>query len=283
MRSALRIGFHVSAAGGFKEVIPRALGRQCTTMQIFSRNPRQWDFKQLDPADVATFKKMRKDANIYPVFVHMPYIVNLASPDRDLHERSIDSLTIELQRTAQLGAQYVVVHAGSSEDTDKGIKRMIHAIDRALNSAKNRVVLLIENTSGSGKELGDKFAHIGTIIDGSNCEDRLGMVLDTAHAFAAGYDLHSKSGINAMLEEIDDVVGIVHLHLVHLNDSKSECGSHYDRHEHVGKGKIGKGLKYILNHPLLASKPFIMETPRMNVEDDLRNLRTVRKYLKSES
>jgi deoxyribonuclease-4 len=275
----MNIGFHISTAGGLKNVIPRAQERQSTTIQIFSRNPRRWGYKELDPADVATFRKMRKTANIDPVFIHMPYIVNLGSSDKELYARSIDSLSVELERSDQLGAQYVIVHAGSSDDIKAGLKRMIYGIDQALRAVRTKVVILVENTPGSGKEFGFKFAHLGTIVQECT-KDHAGIVLDTAHAFAAGYDIDTRGGVDRMVDEIEHVLGIHHVHLVHFNDSKTVCGSRFDRHEHVGKGKIGNGMKYILHHPLLRSKPFIMETPRMNVTDDLKNLKAVQRYLK---
>lgn len=274
----VKIGFHISTAGGFRNVIPRAQERQSTTIQIFSRNPRRWAFKELDLADVAAFRRMRKKAGIDPVFVHMPYIVNLGSPNRELYARSIDSLSIELERSNQLGARYVIVHAGSSDDTNAGIKRMARGIDKALNATRNRIVILIENTPGSGREFGFAFDHLGTIVRRS-AHRRVGVVLDTAHAYAAGYRIETGDGVDAMLDDIEKVLGVQHVHLVHFNDSKTECGSRFDRHEHIGRGKIGNGMKYIINHPLLRSKPFIMETPRMNAQDDLRNLKTVRRYL----
>ncbi|MBN2620872.1 deoxyribonuclease IV [candidate division WOR-3 bacterium] len=275
----MNIGFHISTAGGFKNVIPRAQERQCTTIQVFSRNPRRWEYKELDQKDIETFKKLRAHAHIDPVFIHMPYIVNLGSLSKDLYARSIDSLRVELERSDQLNAQYVIVHAGSSDDTNAGITRMMRGIDQALNAVRNKVVILIENTSGSGREFGFEFAHLGTIVRGCT-HRRVGIVLDTAHAFAAGYGLDTRDGINSMVDEIEHVLGMHHVHLIHFNDSKTACGSRSDRHEHVGKGRIGNGMKYMLNHPLLRPKPFIMETPRMNINDDLKNLKTVQRYMK---
>lgn len=275
----MKIGFHVSAAGGFAKVIPRAVERKCSVIQLFSRSPRRWAYKKLDPADIAAFKKQRRKANIDPVFVHMPYIINLASTDKELYKRSIDSLRVELMRSHTLGAEYVIVHAGSAEERHAGIKRMVRGVEQALNEAANSVVLLIENTPGGGTEFGDTFADLANMIQSCKYPQRIGITLDTAHAFAAGYGIDEKKGVDAMISDIDRLIGMNKLHLVHFNDSKTECGSRHDRHEHIGKGKIGKGMKYIINHPLLKTKPFILETPRMNAHDDLRNLKTVQRYL----
>lgn len=276
----MNLGFHISIAGGFKNVIPRALERNCTTMQIFSRNPRRWNFKSLDTCDIEEFKIAVQKTKVAPIFVHMPYIVNLASSDDNLYKRSVDSLITELKRSDQLGAQYVIIHAGSSKDTITGIQRMAQGIKQALGEVNNRIVLLVENTPGRGKEFGFTFRQINDILRNSECHKRIGMVFDTAHAHAAGYDLHTKKGVHVVLEELNSVVGLEKVHLVHLNDSKTQCGSRYDRHENLGKGTIGRGIGYIVRYPLLRLTPFIMETPRMTVGDDLQNLKTVKKLLK---
>jgi deoxyribonuclease-4 len=276
----MKIGFHISYRGGFAHVVPRALERNCTTIQIFTRNPRRWDHPDLDLKDAALFRNALIASDISPVFVHMPYIVNCASHDESLYERSIQSLCTELRRSELLGARYVIMHAGSAKDKNEGIARYIRAVNTALNMVVNEVVLLIENTPGSGNEFGDMFDELGTIVSRSAYPDRMGVVLDTAHAFAAGYDLHTKQGVYASIRDLDTKVGIDRVHAIHFNDSKTDQGSRYDRHEDIGKGTIGTGMQHIITHPLLRSKPFIMETPRMDLHDDLRNLRTVQEYLK---
>lgn len=275
----MRIGFHISIAGGFQNVIQRAIERKCETVQLFSRNPRAWKYRALDKEDIGIFKKGMKQVQISPTFVHMPYLVNLASSDKVLFQRSIDSLVVELQRTAQINAHFVIMHIGSCPDEEKGLRSMIKGINQALQRAKNKIILLLENTPKSGHELGYAFAQIKKIIDGVKQSRRIGVVLDTAHAFAAGYPLHTKHGVARTLAEFDEIISIDRLMLVHLNDSKAELGSCRDRHWHIGKGNIGKGIGYILKHHLLKDKPFIMETPRKNLQDDLMNLRMVKKLL----
>jgi len=178
-----------------------------------------------------------------------------------------------------IGAQFLIMHFGSSKNRTEGIQRMVDGINRALNEIRNNVVLLIENTAGSGNELGYKFRDMKDLFDSVNDKKRIGAVLDTAHAFQAGYDLRTEKGIEQIVEEIENLMGLHKVHLIHLNDSKTECGSRSDRHWHIGKGKIGNGMRYIINHPLLNDKPFIMETPRKTVKDDLMNLKRVRKFL----
>ncbi|HEC77613.1 MAG TPA: deoxyribonuclease IV [candidate division WOR-3 bacterium] len=276
----MRIGFHISIAGGFRNVVERAVERRCTTIQMFSRNPRGWHSKSLDKEDVALFRKAVQKSDIYPVFVHMPYLVNLAASDSKLFKKSVDSLIVDLKRSDLLGARFLIVHIGSSENQKKGIEQMIKGINLAFDKVKNGVILLLENTAGSGNELGCRFEQIKSIIKGINDKKRIGVVIDTAHAFAAGYDLRTRSAVEKTLTEFDKIIGVKRLKLIHLNDSKTECGSHVDRHWHVGKGKIGRGMGYIITHPLLFDKPFIMETPRQSLKDDLLNLRAVEKFLK---
>ena len=156
---------------------------------------------------------------------------------------------------------------------------MIKGINQALQRTKNKIILLLENTPKSGHELGYAFTQIKEIIDGVKQSRRIGVVLDTAHAFAAGYPLHTKHGVARTMAEFDEIISIDRLMLVHLNDSKAELGSCRDRHWHIGKGNIGKGIGYILKHHLLKDKPFIMETPRKNLQDDVMNLRMVKKLL----
>jgi deoxyribonuclease-4 len=278
----MRIGFHISVAGGFENVIERARERSCETIQLFSRNPRSWKYRALDKKDVGLYTKAIKNTNIAPVFIHMPYLVNLATPDKSLYKKSVDSLIIELQRAAAITAHFVIMHIGSSKDEEQGIKLMIKGINQALHCAENDIILLLENTPKSGNELGYDFDQISKIISGIEPAERIGVVLDTAHAFAAGYPLNTKKGVARTLNEFDNTIGIDRLHLVHFNDSKTSLGSCHDRHWHIGKGNIGKGMGHIINHHLLQTKPFILETPRKSLQDDLMNLAAVKKFLRNQ-
>jgi deoxyribonuclease-4 len=277
----MKIGFHISIAGGFKNVVARARERSCQTMQFFSRNPRTWKYRALDKTDVSKYRKALRKTDIKPVFIHMPYLVNLASPDSALYARSLDSLIIELRRAAELNAHYVIMHIGSAENEKKGIKSFITGINKALHKVNNKIILLLENTPKSGHEMGYDFEQINTILKDINEPRRIGVVFDTAHAFAAGYPLHTKKGVASTLKQFHETIGIDRLHLIHFNDSKTALGSCHDRHWHIGRGNIGAGMGYFINHPLLQEKPFIMETPRKDVQDDLINLSAVKKFLKT--
>ncbi len=275
----MKLGFHVSIAGGFRNVILRAQQRQCETIQLFTRNPRAWKYNSLDEEDISIFKDDTKTSGIDPVFVHMPYLVNLATNDKTLRRRSLESLVADLKRSATIGASFLIMHIGSTENRNAGLKRMSSGINQALSRVSNSVILLLENTAGSGAELGHTFEQLYTIIDRVEQGTRIGVVFDTAHAFAAGYDLQTEAAVAHTFASFDRIVGYDKLFLVHLNDSKAECGSRKDRHWHIGKGKIGHGIEHILHFPALQNLPFIMETPRTNLKEDLMNMKTVKKLL----
>lgn len=275
----MRLGFHISIGGGLEKVIPRAQERQCQTIQIFSRNPRGWKYSPLDEEETAAFKHDAEKYDIRPIFVHMPYLANLASPDKGLFHRSVSSLIEDLKRSSHLGAPFLILHVGSAPNAAKGLERMSLGINRAFAAVPSQVILLLENTAGSGSELGHDFGQLKTVIDGIEQNERIGIVLDTAHAFAAGYDLRTVSGVSRTLSELDRLIGIERLFLVHLNDSKFECGSHRDRHWHIGQGMIADGMRHILHHTALKDLPFIMETPRTNAKEDLMNMKKVKQLI----
>lgn len=278
------LGVHISIAGSIVESLEKAGLLGCNAMQIFSRNPRQWRQLRLSEQDIHDFKQKRKDYKIEKVVVHIPYLLNLASPYKVLYRRSIKAYIEDLNEADQLGAEFLVTHMGSHSKTSElsGIDRFAEALNVILDKTKTiKTKLLLENTSGSGSWLGYKFIHQKMIYDRVKQVDRLGICLDTAHAFTAGYDLKSESGLGFMLEEIDKLIGIDKLAVVHLNDSKREFFSHMDHHEHIGKGKIGLlAIQRVVNHPKLKDSVFILETPKMTVKDDLINLFTVKKLFK---
>lgn len=275
----MRFGFHISIGGGLSKVAERARKKGCETIQLFSRNPRGWRYTDLDAKEVALFKKDIETSGLSPVFVHMPYLPNLASGEKELFRRSVASLIADLKRCEILAIPFLIMHVGKrmATDEEKAIENVAFGINEAFNKVANRVKLLLENTAGMGSEIGYNFSQLRAIIDLVEDKNRIGVVLDTAHAFEAGYNLATKEGLNATLKEFDQLVGLKRLHLLHLNDSKTELGSRIDRHWHIGEGKIGKeGFRNIINHPLLRNLPGIMETPRTNDKEDLKNMKTIR-------
>jgi deoxyribonuclease-4 len=275
----MRIGFHVSISGGFSLAVQRAFELGCTCMQIFSRNPRGWTVKPLDKNDIAEFKKLRKQWDIGPVFVHTNYLINLASSRPELYEKSIEQFVIDLERTEALGAEYLVTHLGSasSRNEDWMIERVSSALNMAMKLHPPKATTLLENTAGESGDVGYTLEQVQEVISRLTDSSRIGICYDTCHGFAAGYDIRTQKGVDALAEKIASTVGLKRLKGMHLNDCLRDFNSHVDRHWHIGEGKIGlDGFKILLNHPTFKDIPKIMETPKETEEDDPRNMKIVK-------
>jgi deoxyribonuclease-4 len=275
----MRLGFHVSISGGFSLAVQRAYEIGCTTMQVFSRNPRGWTVKPLDPEDISEFKRLRGQWDIGPVFVHTNYLINLASPKPDLYGRSIEQFVIDLERTERLGAEYLVTHLGSAsgKDPEWMIERVAAALNMAMKLHRPRAMVLLENTAGEKGDVGYELKQVQEVIAMLRDSSHVGICYDTCHGFAAGYDIRTKKGIDALISEIKATVGLERLKGIHLNDCLRDFGSRIDRHWHIGEGKIGeKGFAIFLNHKVFKDVPMIMETPKESDEDDVRNMKKVR-------
>jgi deoxyribonuclease-4 len=278
-----RIGVHVSIAGKIWESLERARALGCNTMQIFSRNPRSWQASEFDPSDIENFKKLKALYDIAPVAVHIPYIINLATPVDGLYRKSITAYIEDIARADVLGVEYVVTHLGSHVGTgeENGIKRFSSALNQIINKTKPKTMVLLENTAGSGSCIGYKFEHIKSIMGGFDHPERVGVCLDTAHTFESGYDIKTKAGLEKTLKKFDKLIGLDKIKVVHFNDSLSAFGSKVDRHQHIGKGDIGlEALKRVINHPGLKDAAFILETPKRTDKDDKRNIAVVKKLIK---
>ncbi|MCF7873122.1 MAG: deoxyribonuclease IV, partial [Candidatus Omnitrophica bacterium] len=239
----LKLGVHVSAAGKIYKSIERAEKLGCNTMQIFARNPRQWRRKSLSSEDIEIFRKKREKSKIDPVVVHAPYLLNLASGKESFHKITIREFSKDLIEADKLGINYLVTHMGSyKKSTEKaGLLKIVEALNLILENTKgSKTQVLIENTAGSGSWLGYKFSHFKFIFDKIKMKNRLGVCLDTAHAWAAGYQINKKKNLQELISEIDREVGIDKLKVIHLNDTQVELGSRLDRHFHIGGGNIGK-------------------------------------------
>jgi len=229
------------------------------------------------------FKRDIKREKINPVFIHMSYLPNIASFEENLYSKSVKSLCQEIIRAERLDISYLVIHLGNRGNStqEEAIRRIGGAINKVFDWAKNRLVLLLENTAGQGTEVGYTFSQIKAIIDEVESKNRIGVCLDTAHAFEAGYDLSKRQGLEETIEEFDRLIGLDKLCLLHLNDSKTSLGSHIDRHWHIGEGYIGlRGFRRIVNHCQLSHLPAIMETPRRSDKDDIKNMSVVRALVK---
>ncbi|PVX26922.1 MAG: endonuclease [Candidatus Bathyarchaeum sp.] len=274
----MRIGFHVSIHDSVDMAVDRAAELECNTFQIFTRSPRQWHAAKLAPETAKAFYDKVKDYGMEPVFAHMPYLPNLASPKDEVYTKSVKTLTSELERCRQLKIPYLVTHLGSHLGTgiQNGFTRLIDGINQALNNADEEVMLLLENTAGTRNSMGSTFEDIQHIIERLSSPERVGVCFDTSHAFAAGYDLRTEETVEATVSKFDEVIGFERLKLVHLNDSKGDFNSKIDRHEHIGMGMIGEeGFRSILASRL-GKLPMIMETPKDARRSDVGNLEKVK-------
>jgi deoxyribonuclease-4 len=279
---SIRLGVHVSIAGGIEKAISRARALGCSAMQIFSRNPRGWKTSPLSLRAIAAFLEAIVQREFDPIVVHTPYLLNLASADERLHRKSILALALDLKRAEQLGARYVVTHLGSAKERGRafGLHRVVKAL-QAVVVQDSPVSILLENSAGAGNSIGTCFAEFQEIIERVGKHGRLGVCFDSCHGYAAGYDFRSAEATEALVREMDQTIGVQRLGLLHLNDCKGSLGSHLDRHEHIGKGKIGlAGFRSLLSHPSFRRVPMILETPKKSPEDDLKNLSRIRNLIR---
>lgn len=263
----MRIGIHTSIAGGFDKAVAQLAELDCHACQIFSRSPRGGKARVLGEDELKVFRDLSVEYDINPVVVHIPYVLNLATPDPEMHEYAIRMVQEDLERATGLGASYLVLHMGSHKGTgiDAGLEQVGKALTKVLADSQGKIKLLLENTSGAGKEVGFTFDHLKKVLDILDTPDA-GICFDTCHGFAAGYDLSQPEKVNEVIEELDKIIGLDKLWIIHANDCMFPLGSTKDRHAHIGKGYIGEaGFKAILQHPGLQDKTFILETP---VEDD---------------
>ena len=282
----MKIGCHVSIAGGIDNSIVRAEELGCSTMQIFSKNASTWREKILKKDEVERFRKNLKNSNINPVFIHTSYLINLASPSDELYFKSINAFIEEMKRAdLLLPVPYLIIHPGAHTGAGEeyGIQRIIRALNIILEKSADlglKTMILLEDTAGSGTHLGYTFRQLKRMIEEAKDTKRIGMCFDTCHAYAAGYDLSHQEGIEQTLEEIDKYVGLERLKVIHINDSKFPLGSRKDRHMHIGKGYIGlEGFRVLVNHKYLKDLPFILETPKHDEKDDVRNINLVKSLI----
>ncbi len=275
------LGAHMSVAGGVSKSLDRGASIGCDTIQIFTRNNNRWASKPLDPKEIERFHQRVKETGIWPVFSHAAYLINLASPQDELWEKSINAFIDELERAEALNLLGVVLHPGShmGEGEEVGIRRIAAALDRCHDATAGfRTLTLLEITAGTGAHLGYRFEQLAAIRDQVKAPERIGFCFDTCHAFAAGYDFRTRSGYEAMMEEFDQVLGLEHLRAFHFNDSKHPLGSRKDRHEHIGKGYIGlDGFRWIVNDVRFQQVPMVLETPKSpDMHEDVENLAVLR-------
>lgn len=275
------LGAHVSTSGGLHTVFERAGQATCKVVQIFSKNQKQWQAKPLEAADIARFKDAHRDFGACPLIVHDSYLINMASPDDALWEKSIAAFAVELERCEQLGIPYLVTHPGAHVGSGEaaGLERIGAALRRLLAmGVGGETTILLETTAGQGTALGNRFEHLGQLLELTDGHQRVGVCMDTCHVLAAGYDFRTPELYGAMMDEFERQIGLDRLKAFHLNDSKTDLGSRVDRHTHIGEGFVGlEGFRSLLNDQRFASHPMVLETPKEPDETaDNKNLATLR-------
>lgn len=284
-----KFGAHLSVAGGLHLAFDEAQQVGCDCLQVFVKNQRQWVAKPLTDEQARLFKDARKKSGVSPVVAHASYLLNLASPEKANRDKSRDALIDELQRCEALGIEGIVIHPGAhmGSGIDAGIAAIAESLDEVhAATAGFACRVLLESTAGQGTTIGHEIAQLGDIIKQVRHSERLGVCIDTCHLFAAGYDIRERDDYERLLDEIDRFVGVDRVKCIHTNDSKGQCGSRLDRHDHITKGKIGKpGFANILNDPRLANVPRILETPKgtdgRGVNLDRVNINRMKKLIKA--
>jgi len=282
--SAPLLGSHVPTVGGVAAAIDRGVGIGCTAMQIFVKNNMQWFAKPLPETEAKAFTHHPLRGKLGAVVAHAGYLINLGVEGTENHGKSLQSLSDEMLRCEQLGIRSLVLHPGShlGKGTVEGIGCVVRNLDRLhAEHPELKVRITLETTAGQGASLGARFEEIAAILEGVKETRRLEVCLDTAHAFAAGYDLSVPNGAEKTFAEFDKVIGLQRLALLHLNDSKSSLGSRVDRHENLGKGKIGlEAFRWMMCSPSLATVPKILETPKgKDLAEDVEAMALLRGFL----
>ena len=269
------LGAHQSISGGIYKAILRAAEINTNTLQIFTKNSNRWKGKEIPEDDIKKFLKLIEDYQIKKIIAHAPYLVNLASSNKDIVKKSIVSLTEDIENCLKLNINFLVLHPGShkGEGIEKGIENIVKNLNTILKSYLNdNITILLETTAGQGNSVGHKFEHLESIYKKIDFPEKIGFCLDTCHMFAAGYDFRTAETYNMLKEQLSNTLKLTNIYAIHLNDSKKELGSRVDRHEHIGLGFIGEnGFKYFLNDRDFKDIPFIIETPKEN-NMDVKNI-----------
>jgi len=268
----MKIGAHLWIGGGLLKTVEYCDYLECNCFQIFLSNPRSWKRKYRDKQEIDRFREEIKKRNIHPIVVHMPYILNIAEENEKIKAKIINFLKEEIEESIRIGAEYYILHPGFYKGIteEKGLKNVVSILKNFLNTG---IKILIENTAGQGTSLGYNFKQLSYILEKLN--SNFGICFDTAHAFQSGYNLKDFENVK---KDIEKFVDLSYILLIHANDSKTPIGSRIDRHEHIGKGKIGKvGFENIIKDIYFGNLPFIIETPKLSLKEDKKNIKILRK------
>jgi len=277
----------MSIAGGVHTAIERGCSIKCNAIQMFVKNNMQWFARPLAREEIRAFLQHRQRGELSSIFAHANYLINLAATNPQFLANSIRALSEELTRAGELELPFLVLHPGAhlGAGEEDGLKKIVASINRVFRKIpKVKTQIALETTAGQGSCLGHRFEQIAYVIQNVRAPERLCVCLDTAHVFAAGYEIGSELGVKKTFREFDRVIGLEHLAAIHLNDSKTACGSRVDRHQHIGKGQIGlDAFRFIMNERRFQKIPKVLETPKgKDLREDVINLRRLRTLLKKQ-
>lgn len=286
MNDQLFLGAHMSIAGGVHTAFDRAASIGCTTMQVFVKNNNQWRGAPITAEDIQNYKTAQAKARIAPVFAHAAYLINLCATENRILERSRSAFADELNRCAAFGIHALIVHPGAhlGAGEEEGIRRIAESLNICHERTPDCTTLsALEVTAGQGTSLGYRFDQLRRIMDQVVVQQRVAVCMDTCHLFAAGYDIRTRIGWEKMMDEFDRHIGLSRLVAIHTNDSMKDFGSRVDRHDHIGKGKIGEqGFAFLMNDSRLTRIPKILETPKSeDMHEDVENMRVLRSLVSS--
>ena len=276
----------MSIAGGLSEALTRGASINCTAIQIFTKSNRQWAPKEPTQEEIDLFVKTQEETGIAQVLAHASYLINMGSPDPDIHRKSVIAATKELKVCEDLKIPFLVIHPGSytTSTPEQAIIAIAQGIEKIMHHVPGSSMILLETMAGQGTVVGRTFKELAAIRELISEKHRIGICLDTCHVFAAGYDIATEEGYTSLWKDFDKTIGLSHLKAFHLNDSKKERGSCVDRHEDIGKGEIGlEGFRFLMNDERFFSLPKILETPKADLLDDARNMATLKKLLSEQS
>jgi deoxyribonuclease-4 len=288
MRTRVLLGAHMSINGGVYTAHERGMRVGCTTIQLFTKNNTQWTSRPLSEEDIDKYKRLARKSRIRPVVAHSSYLINLCAKDRLILKKSREAFRDELWRCEKLGIPHLVFHPGAhvGQGEEEGIKLIAESLNILHDETSGyHVKSILEATAGQGTTLGYRFEQLRKIIDLVENRQRMRVCVDTCHLFAAGYDIKSEHGYERTFREFDAIIGLKRLVVFHVNDSKRELGSHVDRHEHIGKGRIGNtAFRLLMNDPRFVSIPKILETPKAeDMHEDVINMRKLRGFIRRTS
>ena len=282
MVALMHIGAHLSSSGGIHTAVDRAEAIGAESLQVFTQSPRAWRPTNHDPANLETFRRRREEVGLRGVLCHALYLCNFAATDDAIYEKSVTALRTTMEVACAIGADGVVFHVGShlGAGFDKGLERVLPALEQVLELCSDDTWLLMENSAGAGGTIGRSVEELATIYERLDRHPRLGVCLDSCHLYVSGVDVTDRPTLDALLDELDGAIGLDRLRALHVNDSAGELGSNRDRHANVGDGLLGEGLGTFLGHPRLQGLPAVLETEGKDKKgpgiDDMRRTREIR-------